>query len=566
MASFSRDILDRILSQVDIVELISRDVTLKRAGSNLLGLCPFHHEKTPSFSVSSDKQLFYCFGCGKGGNAFQFVMEHDGLPFPEAVESLAARAGVELPKRGPDSGDDSHYQLGLELLARAASAFEEQLAGQQGAAARTYLEGRGLPEAMWKKYGIGYALPGYGFMRRCFGADTKVSRLLDEAGLVFQGKQGPGDRFRGRVMFPIKNQRGQIVGFGGRVMADGEPKYLNSPETKFFHKSDLLYGLSEHRGEIRGRGQLVIVEGYMDVLALSAHELPIAVAPLGTAMNAGQIRRIFQLCPAPVFCFDGDRAGRRAAWRALEEMLPGLLAEHEPRFLFLPEGDDPDSVVCGQGRQGFVDAMEQARPVLDTLLEGLRNLAGSGAEAGARVAKRADAMLARMKDDYLRQAWRQVIERDTGIVLAQARRPAAVGGEAGKQQASSLDERFLAALLQKPERLHSLPSAAREITLDDEGVHAIYTRAFSYAETGDDLDERMISRLAMDFPDEQRLARWVCTEKINDDEFAGFLPALQAREIKRRRKKNPGDLAQRVALEQQLIKTKQQRRGADAHE
>ncbi|MDX8412180.1 MAG: DNA primase [Mariprofundaceae bacterium] len=565
MASFSRDTLDRIISQVDIVELISRDVALKRSGSNLLGLCPFHNEKTPSFSVSSDKQLFYCFGCGKGGNAFQFVMEHDGLPFPEAVESLAARAGVELPKRGPDSGDDAYYQSGLELLERAASAFQEQLTAQQGATARAYLEGRGLPEAMWKAYSIGYAPPGYGFMRRYFGADTKVLRLLDAAGLVFQGKQGPGDRFRARVVFPIKNQRGQVVGFGGRVMGDGEPKYLNSPETKFFHKSDLLYGLSEHRSEIRSRGQLVIVEGYMDVLALAAHDLPIAVAPLGTAMNAGQIRRIFQLCPAPVFCFDGDRAGRRAAWRALEQMLPGLAAEHEPRFLFLPEGEDPDSLVSRQGRQGFIDAMESARPVLDTLLAGLHNLAGSGVEAGARVAKKADAMLARMKDDYLRQAWRQVIERDTGISLSQARRPAVAAEQSGKQQASSLDERFLAALLQKPQRLRSLPAEAREITLDDEGVHAIYTRAFSYAEAGDSLDERMISRLAMDFPDEQRLARWACTVKINDDEFAGFLPALQARDIKRRGI-TAGDLAHRVALKRQLMKTNQQRRGANAHD
>ncbi|HXH64850.1 MAG TPA: DNA primase, partial [Mariprofundaceae bacterium] len=420
MARFSPAFIDEVVSRSDLVEIIGRHVDLKKSGSNLMGLCPFHHEKSPSFSVSPDKQLYYCFGCGKGGGVIQFLTEHDGYSFPEAIEYLAEKAGMALPadtEQRPE--EEEKRRRGLDLLARAAAGFARQLASPQGKSACDYLARRGMPDQIIRDYQLGFAPPGYGFVQKALGNDRQAMALAETAGLVFKNDRGGyADRFRDRVMFPIRDRRGHIVGFGGRVLGDGEPKYLNSPETPFFHKSELLYGLSEHRDAIRSRKQLVVVEGYMDVLAMAAHGLKVAVAPLGTAIGERQVREILRLQESPVFCFDGDRAGRQAAWRALEQMLPGLKAEHAPRFLYLPEGEDPDSLLAKEGAEAFERRLtEEARPVLDTWLTGLRLLAGQGADGRARMAKKADQMLATMADDYLKQAWRQEAEKATGLSL-----------------------------------------------------------------------------------------------------------------------------------------------------
>jgi DNA primase len=554
MTHFPAEFLERVLERTDIVELVSRHVELKKAGNNLMGLCPFHHEKTPSFSVSPDKQLYHCFGCGKGGGAFQFLMDHDGLSFPEAVEMLAEKAGLEMPQHA-SSADERQTREGLHLLEEVAELFHRELFSSQAANARAYLKNRKLPETVWRDYLLGYAPDGYGFLQRHLGA--RALARLAAVGLLFKNERGYGDRFRGRIMFPIRDRRGRIVGFGGRLIGQGEPKYLNSPETRYFHKSDLLYGYHEHREQIRKRRVLLVVEGYMDVLMLAAHDLPIAVTPLGTALGVSQIRTILRLHRAPVFCFDGDRAGRQAAWRTLERLMPVIEAEHEPRFMFLPEGEDPDSLVCREGGEAFAKRIGHASPVLRTLLAGLRKLAGSGAEGRARMAKRADKMLAEIQDPYLRQAWQQEIERVTGIHLKKVRIGSVrrTSTYAGKT-VSGLEEKFVAALLQKPERIQQLPGEARQFFLDDEVLHRIYTRALKMA--SENL-ATSLSSLTLEFPEESRIPRWLNEPEISDTCFAGLLLDMQVRSVKKRLKQIRTDLVEHLKLKSRLAELEKMR-------
>jgi len=560
MAHFPPSFLDEVLARTDIVELISRHVELKKSGSNLMGLCPFHHEKSPSFSVSPDKQLYYCFGCGKGGGAFQFLMEHDSYSFPEAVEYLAEKAGLEVPRESGRAGDEARHAQALEMLARVADIFARKLASDDGGGAREYLKKRGLPEQIITRYKLGFAPAGYGFMQQCFGDDARTLAQLEYIGLLFKNDRGGyGDRFRGRLMFPIKDRRGKVVGFGGRILGEGEPKYLNSPETPYFRKSELLYGLSEHREHIRKNRQLIVVEGYMDVLALAAHGLPLALAPLGTAIGERQIRQILRLHDAPVFCFDGDRAGRQASWRALERMMPVLAAEYSPRFLYLPEGEDPDSLLAKEGGEAFVARLDsEAKPVLETWLTGLQLMAGKGAEGRARMAKKADTMLAQMQDEYLRQAWRQEAEQATGIRLQQQHRPRRKAvAHAAFSGLNAIEEKFLVGLIQKPSRLKQLPAEAKEFFLDDEGVNRIYTRALSMmAGAKEDQDTHIARQLMREFPDDPRIPRWVNQETVQDREFESLLLDMQSNYIRRCQKKGGYSLEESVQFQKRLEELK----------
>ncbi len=561
MAHFPAEFLDDVLARTDLVELISRHVQLKKSGANFMGLCPFHQEKSPSFSVSPDKQLYYCFGCGKGGSAFQFLMEHDGYSFPEVVEYLAEKAGLEMPRdSGPASGDDAQRAQALALLERAADFFAKALKAEQGKPAREYLERRGLPGDLIRHYGLGYAPPGYGFMQKCFGRDERTLARLAGAGLLFKGEHGYADRFRARVMFPIRDRRAHVAGFGGRLLDAGEPKYLNSPETPYYHKSSLLYGLAEHREQIRKRKQLIVVEGYMDVLALAAHGFPVGLAPLGTAIGERQLREILRLHVEPVFCFDGDRAGRQAAWRALDRMLPILNAEHGPRFLYLPEGEDPDSLLRKEGAGALARQLEGSAPVLETWLAGLRLLAGSGAEGRARMAKKADSMLARMQDDYLKQAWRQEAEAATGLRLQQRLRPPAPARSAAHRP-PDLREHLTAALLRKPERAHALPDDVRNFLLDGSPSNKIYTRALQLMAQGQAEHGNVIRALMREFPEDQRIPRWANQADITDGEFSGLLLAVQAEFIRQRLKRGNDGLEETIRLKQRLLEINQQRRG-----
>ncbi len=555
MAHFPPSFLDEVLARTDIVELIGRHVELKKSGSNYMGLCPFHHEKTPSFSVSPDKQLFYCFGCGKGGGAFQFLMEHDGYSFPEAVEYLAGKAGLELPQQQKaDNGETARMQAGHQLLARVAALYARVLHSEQGKRAMAYLAERGLPREVIRRYGLGFAPGVHGFLERQLGTDSRARSLLEQVGLVVPGRHGRTERFRDRLMFPIRDRRGNIVGFGGRLLGQGEPKYLNSAESPWFHKSRLLYGFSEHRDEIRRRRMLIVVEGYMDVLALAAHGLPVALAPLGTAIGEHQLRMIFRLHDAPVFCFDGDRAGRQAAWRALERMLPLLTAELSPRFLYLPEGEDPDSIVRSEGAQGFESRLQQAQTALQFWLKGLRLLAGSGPEGRARMARKADAMLAALTDDYLRQVWRQEVEKLTGVNLAMARRPAAGKPRAaGRTEAlSELQERFLAGLMQEPRRFRRLPEVARHFFVDYNGVAKVYMRAFSIVEAAEDQNVDVAGQLLHEFPQQTEIARWVNQAPVPEMEFEYLCLAMEANYIRMKQRSMRGRLSLRESQALQM--------------
>ena len=548
MANFSPSFLDEVLSRSDIIEIIARHVELKKSGSNLMGLCPFHHEKSPSFSVSADKQLYYCFGCGKGGGAFQFLMEHDGYAFPEAVEYLAEKAGMEIPQdheRNP--ADDARQRKAYDTLARASEAMSRALHSNMGHKASEYINQRGLPASIIRDYGLGYTPAGYGFMQKVFGNDARTNTVLESVGLLFKGDHGYGDRFRDRLMFTIRDRRGRVVGFGGRILDDGSPKYLNSAETDYFHKSDLLYGFSEHRDSIRKSKQLVVVEGYMDVLAMAAHNLKIGLAPLGTAIGERQIREIFRLCDSPVFCFDGDRAGKQAAWRALERMMPLLKAELTPRFLYLPDGEDPDSILKSEGAEAFQKRLDHdSKHVLETWLMGLKLLAGQGPGGRARMAKKADQMLETMTERYLRQDWKLEIEQATGIELQYAKRQVTTKPEQqnGEQPAitlpelTHLQERFMTGLMQKPDRFKSLPDIATHFFIDNNILNSLYSRAFSIQTDAEDNNTDIARQLAQEFPDCQTLiSRWVNQATVLQTEFESLSLDMESNDIDRRIKK-----------------------------
>ncbi|MDX8388448.1 MAG: DNA primase [Ghiorsea sp.] len=533
MVQFSSTFLDELISRTDLVEIIARHVDLKPSGSNMMGLCPFHTEKSPSFSVSVDKQMYYCFGCGKGGNAYRFLMEHDGYPFPEAVEFLANKVGMPLPVgKAANPKEEARKKQGLELLDKVAGIFSRTLQSEEGKQAKQYFAQRKLPESIIQRYQLGYTPAGYGFMQRCFGSEPQTLNQLESIGVVIKNERGVADRFRDRVIFPIRDKQGKTVGFGGRIIGKGEPKYLNSPETDFYHKSHLLYGFSEHREHIRKEKMLVVVEGYMDVLAMAAFGLPYALAPLGTAITEQQLTNILRLHGEPVFCFDGDRAGRQAAWRAIERMLPVLKTEYSPKFLYLPDGEDPDTLLQKEGKDAFEKRLKtEAKPMLETWIKGLKNIAGDGAEGRARMAKKADQMLTNMTDDYIRQAWQGEIEKVSGVVLIQQkqvkkaapfRHTSSLRTHKSLAVSNMLHDRFMASLLQKPSRFLNLPKDAFDFFIDTDPVKKVYTRAFSLA--GDeDTELNIAAQLMQEYPDNHNIARWVNLPTVEDDEFQMLL-------------------------------------------
>ncbi len=356
--SFINDLIER----VDIVDVIERRVPLKKTGKNHKGLCPFHDEKTPSFSVNPEKQFYYCFGCGASGTALTFVVEFDGLPFPEAVESLAAYAGVEVPREGQRS---KPVDSGLfDVLDKASRLFQRALRDPAHSKAVDYLKARGLTGVVAKDYTVGFAPPGWDYLKLSldrFGEETLIN-----AGLLIRADSGRVyDRFRDRVMFPILDLRGRPIGFGGRVLDGGEPKYLNSPETDVFHKGRELYGLFEARRAHRQLNEVILVEGYMDVLALAQAGVTNAVATLGTAVGEDHFKKVFRYTKRVVCCFDGDRAGRQAAWKAALAAFPALTEGRELGFVFLPEGEDPDSIVLARGHNHFADLVKHATGVAE---------------------------------------------------------------------------------------------------------------------------------------------------------------------------------------------------------
>jgi DNA primase len=365
--------IDDLLYRLDIVDVVGRYVQLKSAGSNLQGLCPFHNEKSPSFTVSAPKQFYHCFGCGAHGNAVGFVMEHLGLTFPEAVENLAGSLGIEVPyEKGMEVPAEvrSEREELIELLTQAANWYKAQL--KQSPLAIDYLKNRGLTGQVAARYGLGYAPDGYQNLEAIVSTYASNTRL-DLAGLTkLSDSNRRYDAFRGRIMFPIRNGKGQVIGFGGRVLGDEKPKYLNSPETPVFSKGLEVYGLFEARQPIHKMGYALVTEGYMDVVALAQWGFENAVATLGTAVTADHVLKLFKQTDRLVFAFDGDSAGQKAAWRALQACLPHVSENKRADFIFLPAEHDPDSFIRTEGPDGFEAMVAQAAPLSEFLARYLR--------------------------------------------------------------------------------------------------------------------------------------------------------------------------------------------------
>ncbi|WP_227816552.1 DNA primase [Nitrogeniibacter aestuarii] len=396
--SFIQDLLAR----VDIVDVIERHVPLKKKGANYFACCPFHGEKSASFSVSPSKQFYHCFGCGAHGSAIGFLMEYAGLGYVEAIHELARQLGVEVPEEkryGQREHAPANRSL-TDLMSQAARFYREQL--KNAPRAIDYLKARGLTGQVAARFGIGYAPDGWQSLEKVVSQYSDPALL--EAGLVIENDQGHRyDRFRDRIMFPILDSRGNVIGFGGRVLDKGEPKYMNSPETPLFEKGRELYGLYQARQSIRAENTAIVVEGYMDVVALAQHGVQNAVATLGTATTATHIQKLFRLVDRVTFCFDGDAAGRKAAWRALENALEALSDNKQIGFLFLPEEHDPDSFVREAGADTFRALADKAAPLTEFLLDGLAgDLDMRTAEGRAQFAHAAQPLVMRVGAPMLR--------------------------------------------------------------------------------------------------------------------------------------------------------------------
>ncbi len=349
--------IDELLSRVDIVDIIDSHVSLKRAGRDFKACCPFHDEKSPSFTVSQNKQFYHCFGCGAHGTAISFLMDYNGMEFVDAVEELASRAGVQVPREEGDFSKTKDNAELYELMELVVRHFCRQLRESPDAErAVDYLKQRGLSGELAKEFELGFAPPGWDHLLKSLGTSDAAKQRLSQIGMTLEKDNGGYyDRFRDRIIFPIRDQRGRAIGFGGRVLDDSLPKYLNSPETPIFHKGRELYGLFQARHQLKDMERIYIVEGYMDVLALAEYGIRNVVASLGTAVTENHLERLYRVCPQIIFCFDGDNAGQKAAWRAMEIALPLLKEGRQIHFMFMPDGDDPDTYVKKHGREQFED-------------------------------------------------------------------------------------------------------------------------------------------------------------------------------------------------------------------
>ncbi len=400
--------IQELLARVDVVDVVGKYVQLKKGGANFMGLCPFHGEKSPSFTVSPSKQFFHCFGCGKNGNAIGFLMEHTGMTFVEAFKDLAQQVGMQVPEeqqspedRARAAAQKARQDTLTDILEKAGESWRKHLKDTPRAV--DYLKGRGLSGQIAKRFGLGYAPEGWRNLASVF--PKYDDPLLTESGLVIEGDDDKRyDRFRDRIMFPIRNIKGECIGFGGRVLGDGTPKYLNSPETPVFHKGRELSGLYEAREALHSAGYVLVTEGYMDVVALAQLGFPNAVATLGTACTPDHVQKLFKFTDAVVFSFDGDAAGRRAARKALEGALPYATDTRSIKFLFLPAEHDPDSYIRAHGREGFAEQIRQAEPLSRFLIEA----AGAdcdlrSAEGRARLSSQARPLWSLLPDGALKR-------------------------------------------------------------------------------------------------------------------------------------------------------------------
>ncbi|MFN1532286.1 DNA primase [Vibrio jasicida] len=424
-----RSFIDDLLARLDIVDIIDARVKLKKKGKNYGACCPFHNEKTPSFSVSQEKQFYHCFGCGVHGNAIDFIMEFERLEFVEAIEELASYLGLDVP-REQRSGGGGQFQSGpqasssekrslYDLMGSISQFYRNQLKLPASKVAIEYLKDRGLSGEIVQKFGIGYVADEWDLVRKNFGQNKDNQDMLVTGGMLIENEKGNRyDRFRGRIMFPIRDRRGRVIGFGGRVLGDGTPKYLNSPETPIFHKGKELYGLYEVLQAYREPPRILVVEGYMDVVALAQYGVDYSVASLGTSTTGDHIQMLFRQTNTVVCCYDGDRAGKEAAWRALENALQYLKTGNTLKFLFLPDGEDPDSYVRKYGKQAFEQQIEQATPLssylFDNLIE-LHQINLGNNEGKSALRAYASALIDKIPDPYFQELLEKLLDERTGF-------------------------------------------------------------------------------------------------------------------------------------------------------
>ncbi|MBD8899499.1 DNA primase [Rhodanobacter sp. DHG33] len=463
--------IDELLARVDIVDVIERRVPLKKAGREWTACCPFHDERTPSFYVSPAKQFFHCFGCGAHGSAIKFLMDYERLEFPDAVEELAQSVGLTVPREGGRDDRPREDKTDLyALLDASARWYQEQL--PRNAEAQAYCKKRGLDADTIAHFRLGWAPAGYDGVTKALGNSPRRMELLTEAGMVSTGERGSKyDRFRERLMFPILDRRGRVIAFGGRVLSSEQsPKYLNSPETPLFHKGRELFALWQVKQANPKLERIVVVEGYMDVIALHQAGLPIAVATLGTATTPEHTELLFRAAPDVVFCFDGDRAGRAAAWKALDAALPRLRDGRQAYFLFLPEGEDPDTLVRKEGKGGFEQRLKNATPLSDYFFDELsRDVDMASLDGRARLAERARPQIARLPDGAFRDLMAQELERRSG---ASARLAAHAAAPVQRPVAAqrSLVRSAIALLLAQPGMADQVEKPYRFLRLDKPGV------------------------------------------------------------------------------------------------
>ena len=535
--------IQELLHRIDIVDLIDAYVPLRKAGANYAACCPFHNEKTPSFTVSPTKQFYHCFGCGAHGTAIGFLMEYSGQGFVEAVKELAARAGMQVPEDDARPHDGPRVQALTEIMARAAKYYYEQLKRSEKAIA--YLKRRGVSGEIAQKFGIGYAPEGWQNLASAFEDYSVVG--LQQAGLVLRSDQGRlYDRFRDRVMFPIMNPKGEIIAFGGRVLGEGEPKYLNSPETPLFEKGREVFGLPQARQSLREKNTAIVVEGYMDVVALAQHGIGNAVATLGTATTATHVQKLLRQVDRLVFCFDGDAAGRKAGWRALENSLEALPEQKTIGFVFLPEADDPDSFVRAHGAAAFDRLVAQAMPLSEFLLKELAaHCDMTSAEGRARLVAEAKPLLGRLQTPLLRLQLVKRLAEASGFSQVEVERlcdlkPVARPAPArASRPAPSLLRPLLRLLLQKPELVRRVPVEA--LPANSEEARAIARLCSTVLECGDPIpayaallerlrgseDEAVLGEAAAE------LMQQPFAEEDIDAEFSGAIDRLLEAERKR---------------------------------
>ncbi len=517
--------IDELLARVDIVEVIERRVPLKKSGHEWTACCPFHNEKTPSFTVSPQKQFYHCFGCGVHGSAITFLMEYEHLEFPDAVEELAQGLGLEVPREGSSAPRKSHQGL-YALMDEVAAYYRQSLARDQ--AARDYCHQRGLDEDIRQRFGIGWA-PQSGLIQ-AVGQSPERLDMLEQTGMVATGDTGRYERFRRRLMIPIRDRRGRVIAFGGRLLGGEGAKYLNSPETPLFHKGRELFGLWEVKQANTRIERIVVVEGYMDAIALHQAGLPIAVATLGTSTTSEHAERLFRTAGDIIFAFDGDRAGREAAWRALENILPQLGDGRQAWFLFLPEGEDPDSIVRSEGRDGFAQRLDKATPLSEYFFSELeREIDMASMDGRARLVSKARPLIEKLPEGSFRQLMLGELERRSGATIhlgstgsSPRPRPRPV------QRRASLVRNMITLLLNQPSLAAETPPGEELQSLKLPGIDLLIELCRD-ARQREDMTTAMLLQHFEDHPQRDALHQLVTSDRLVPGEAlrAEFLDGIE---------------------------------------